>query len=287
MELRPLGTTGLHVSALGLGTVKLGRNTGVKYPGGAFPLPTDEQAATLLRTAADLGITLLDTAPAYGTSEERLGAIMAANNWFGGRGRWVVSTKAGEEFDNATGESHFDFSPAHIRASVERSLTRLRIDTLDIVLLHSDGNDQWLLAQSGAPEALHDLKARGLIRAVGASTKTVEGGLLAMRGPHACDVVMIPYSPADRDQAIVIDAAALRGVGVLIKKGLASGHVSNLLAKMPPEIRAATADPIEAAMRFSLGRKGVSSLVVGTANPEHLRANVTAATNALKSSHGL
>lgn len=281
MDLRPLGATGLRVSALGLGTVKLGRNTGVKYPGGTFPLPTDEQAAALLRTAADLGLTLLDTAPAYGTSEERLGAIMAANNWFGGRDRWIVSTKAGEEFDPATGESRFDFSPAHIRRSVERSLKRLRIDVLDIVLLHSDGNDLAVLAHSGAPEALHDLKRRGLIRAVGASTKTVDGGLLAMRGPHACDVVMIPYGPTDRDQAIVIDAAIHRGVGVLIKKGLASGHVDGLLSKMPPEIRAATSDPVEAAMRFVLSRPGVSSLVVGTMNPDHLRANAAAAARAV------
>mgnify|MGYP000297034838 CR=1 FL=1 len=277
MELRPLGRTGLGVSALGLGTVKLGRNTGVKYPGGTFALPTDEQAAMLLRTAAELGITLLDTAPAYGTSEERLGAIMGARGWLGGRDRWVVSTKVGEEFDTATGESRFDFSPEHVRMSVERSLRRLRIDTLDVVLLHSDGNDEWVLAQSGALDALRDLKARGLVRAIGASTKTVDGGLLATRSEAACDVVMVAYGPADRAQSVVIDAAMHRGVGVLIKKGLASGHVGDLFHKMPPEIRAATSDPIEAAMRFTLGRAGVSSLVVGTMNPEHLRANVAAA----------
>jgi aryl-alcohol dehydrogenase-like predicted oxidoreductase len=105
MDLRPLGASGLRVSVLGLGTVKLGRNTAVKYPGGAYELPTDEQAASLLRTAAELGITLIDTAPAYGTSEERIGGLMAANGWFGGRDRWIVSTKVGEEFDAASGES--------------------------------------------------------------------------------------------------------------------------------------------------------------------------------------
>ena len=63
MELRPLGATGLAVSPLGLGTVKFGRNAGVKYPR-PFDLPSDQQALTLLETAWELGINLLDTAPA-------------------------------------------------------------------------------------------------------------------------------------------------------------------------------------------------------------------------------
>ena len=68
MELRPLGATGLQVSPLGLGTVKFGRNQGVKYPQ-AFNLPSDREALALLELAWDLGINLLDTAPAYGESE--------------------------------------------------------------------------------------------------------------------------------------------------------------------------------------------------------------------------
>ncbi|MFW8341556.1 aldo/keto reductase, partial [Klebsiella pneumoniae] len=70
--LRPLGSTGLRVSPLGLGTVKLGRDQGVKYPNG-FRIPDDQQARELLYLARELGINLIDTAPAYGVSEERLG----------------------------------------------------------------------------------------------------------------------------------------------------------------------------------------------------------------------
>jgi len=69
---RALGATGLEVSALGLGTVKFGRNTGVKYPAG-FELPSAAEIGELLAVARDLGINLLDTAPAYGSSEERIG----------------------------------------------------------------------------------------------------------------------------------------------------------------------------------------------------------------------
>ena len=69
-----LGNTGIEVSALGLGTVKLGRNEGVKYPSG-FELPDDASVSRLLQLAADAGINLLDTAPAYGSSEERIGKL--------------------------------------------------------------------------------------------------------------------------------------------------------------------------------------------------------------------
>jgi aryl-alcohol dehydrogenase-like predicted oxidoreductase len=71
---RPLGSTGLMVSPLGLGTVKLGRDQGVKYPNG-FTIPDDQQARALLNQARGLGINLIDTAPAYGISEERCCAV--------------------------------------------------------------------------------------------------------------------------------------------------------------------------------------------------------------------
>lgn len=75
---RPLGDTGLAVSPLGLGTVKFGRDQGVKYPSG-FTIPDDREAADLLALARDLGINLIDTAPAYGRSEERLACRCAAS----------------------------------------------------------------------------------------------------------------------------------------------------------------------------------------------------------------
>ncbi|WP_256659976.1 aldo/keto reductase, partial [Pseudomonas sp. LS-2] len=67
---RPLGNLGIEVSPIGLGTVKLGRDQGVKYPNG-FTIPDDNEAQMLLKQARDLGINLIDTAPAYGRSEER------------------------------------------------------------------------------------------------------------------------------------------------------------------------------------------------------------------------
>ena len=69
---RQMGSTGIEVSVLGLGTVKIGRDQEVKYPSG-FTIPDDDEVRDLLALSQDLGINFIDTAPAYGNSEERLG----------------------------------------------------------------------------------------------------------------------------------------------------------------------------------------------------------------------
>ena len=258
MELRALGSTGITVSALGLGTVKFGRNQGVKYPRG-FALPSDQQIRDLLAQARELGINLLDTAPAYGSSEERLGRLLPP-----AQSHWIISTKVGETFQQ--GKSVFDFSAAATQTSVERSLRLLRRESLDLVLIHSDGDDERILQQTDCLQTLLTLKARGWIRAVGMSSKTVAGGLLA--ATH-CDVVMVTYNLLSTAELPVIRRAQQAGKGVLIKKGLLSGHLQ--------QFQTHAADPVAASMRLLLSEPGVSSVVIGTLNPGHLQANVAAA----------
>ncbi|OEC35450.1 aldo/keto reductase [Pseudomonas sp. 1D4] len=253
---RPLGDTGLRVSPLGLGTVKLGRDQGVKYPSG-FTIPDDAEARQLLALARDLGINLIDTAPAYGRSEERLGPLLR-----GQRQDWVIVSKVGEEFE--AGQSHFDFSPAHTRRSVERSLQRLETDVIDLVLVHSDGNDVAVLRDSGVYETLAELKQAGKIRAFGLSGKTVEGGLLALeRG----DCAMVTYNLNEQGERPVLDYAASHAKGLLVKKGLASGHVC-----LAPGV-----DPVRASFELIFGHPGVTSAIIGTINPLHLSHNVATA----------
>lgn len=260
MALRTLGDSGVAVSPIGLGSVKFGRNQAVKYPR-PFDLPSDRGVLGLLDLARELGVNLLDTAPAYGVAEERLGRLLR-----GRREDWVIVTKTGEAFQN--GVSRFDFSAAATRASVERSLERLNTDRLDAVLIHSDGDDERILRQEGALSALLDLKAAGLIRAIGMSTKTVAGGLLAL---EHCDLVMVTYNPLYRDELPVIRAAHAAGKGILIKKGLLSGHLDKL--EEP--------DPVSACLRFIFSEPGIGSVVVGTLNPTHLRAAAVAAQRVL------
>ena len=258
---RPLGDTGLLVSPLGLGTVKLGRDQGVKYPNG-FTIPDDNAARQLLDQARALGINLIDTAPAYGVSEQRLGPLLR-----GQRDDWVIVSKVGEEFAN--GQSSFDFSPAHTRLSLERSLRRLETDHIDLLLVHSDGNDVAILRDSGVYETLAELKRAGKIRAFGLSGKTVEGGLLALQ--HG-DCAMVTYNLAEQGEKPVLDYAAAHGKGILIKKALASGHA--LLRDGQ--------DPVQASFELLFSHPGVSSAIVGTINPQHLAANVAAAAAAIR-----
>ena len=258
---RPLGSLGLSVSPIGLGTVKLGRDQGVKYPNG-FTIPDDSEARMLLKLARDLGINLIDTAPAYGRSEERLGPLLR-----GQRQDWVIVSKVGEEFE--AGHSSHDFSAAHTRRSVERSLMRLETDFIDLVLVHSDGNDLHVLNECEAYETLADLKREGKIRGYGFSGKTVEGGLRALEDG---DCAMVTYNLNERGEEPVLDYAALHGKAILIKKALASGHVC-----LSPGV-----DPVQASFKLLFEHPGVTGAIVGTINPLHLAHNVATAAAVLR-----
>ena len=252
MEMRPLGSTGIGVSVLGLGTVKLGRNEQVKYPAG-FEIPDDSTVTEILELAWSLGINFIDTAPAYGTSEQRLGQLLP------NRHDWVIETKVGEIFEN--GQSRFDFSAAHTRQSVENSLRALQRDVLDVVLVHSSGDDMEIINNEEALGELEKLKQQGLIKAFGMSSKTVEGGLWVV---EHCDVVMATSNLEYNDELPVFNRAKELNKGVVVKKGLLSGHAD----------AASGGSGIEKAFEHVLSQPGMSSMIVGTINQDHLRHNV-------------
>ena len=243
MLTRPLGRTGLQVPLLGLGTVKFGRTAKVSYAR-PYHLPSDAQVADLLALAKSLGVTLLDTAPAYGSSEQRIGEAIA-----GARTDWLLCTKTGEEFDGV--RSRYDFSENHTLRSVERSLRRLRTDFLDIVLVHTDGRQVADIEKAGAFRALRRLQREGVVRTVGFSAKGLDDGQTAL--PES-DVLMCDA----RAPSLLAGAA---DAGVLVKKPLAGGFHS------APHTLVQTA-----------ALAGVSCVVVGTINVEHLAANAAALT---------
>jgi aryl-alcohol dehydrogenase-like predicted oxidoreductase len=247
MEKTELGKTGIKVSRLGLGTVKFGRNEAVKYPE-QFELPDHKHISDLVGYAKDLGINMLDTAPAYGISEERLGRLLK-----GQRQDWVIVSKAGEEFEK--GMSIYDFTPEHFEESLTRSLQRLQTDYLDVLLIHSNGKDLDILSNDKLIQKLQDFKKRGLVKAVGASTKTVDGGIKAL---ELLDVAMTIYEPAEQP---VMDYAADKRKGILLKKILASGHNTN----------------IQMAMDFAFAHPATSAVIVGTLQQAHLLQNYQAA----------
>ena len=249
---RVLGQTGINISCIGLGTTKFGRNQEGKSPSG-FSLPEDKEISALLDRAQSLGINLIDTSPAYGSSEQRLGRLMR------NRDDWVICTKVGEEF--LGGKSFYDFSSGYVQKSIERSLRDMQTDYLDVVLVHSNGRDAHILDSTDCLPALLKLKEKGLIKAIGMSTKTVDGGLKAV---EISDVVMVTYNPSSTANEVVINRAEKLEKGVLIKKALNSGHVND------------TAMSVDDCIRFALHPNGVSSVILGTINEAHLRQNAAA-----------
>jgi aryl-alcohol dehydrogenase-like predicted oxidoreductase len=139
-----------------------------------------------------------------------------------------------------------------------------------------------IMEQMGTLEVLAQLRREGLLRAFGISTKTVEGGLAAAR---CCDVVMLTYNTQQREALPVLDACASRGCGVLVKKAFGNGHLlapagtGSADAAPAPQIQR---DPLQATMDLLLEHPGTGAAVVGTINPTHLQANVTAARLALE-----
>lgn len=259
-----IAETGLAVSPLGLGTVKLGRTAGVKYPD-SFKIPDDVQTLKLLSEASELGINLIDTAPSYGNSEQRLGQLLPKLNR-----EWVIATKVGELFNADLAQSHYNFTAEFIKQSVVQSLKNLRRDVLDIVLIHSDGNDQHIIQHLGVLEILNDLKQQGLIRATGMSTKTVNGGLLAIQ---QSDIAMVMHNSGYQDEQAVLDQAATSNKAVFIKKALNSGHLAS---------SSSVADPVQASFDTIYQNPAVTSIVIGTITPSHLTSNVSKAVKALE-----
>ena len=141
MKTRTLGSSGLEVSALGLGCMGLSHGYGP---------PTDRaQAIALLRAAVDLGVTLFDTAEVYGpfTNEDLVGEALEPV-----RDRVVIATKFGF---NVGGEG-LDSRPAHIREVVEASLKRLRTDRIDLLYQHRVDPDVPIEDVAGTVKALID-----------------------------------------------------------------------------------------------------------------------------------
>jgi aryl-alcohol dehydrogenase-like predicted oxidoreductase len=169
MQTRALGRSGLEVSAIGLGCM------GLSY---GYGPPTDRATAiALLRGAVDRGVTLFDTAEAYGpfANEELLGEAFAPI-----RDQVVLATKFGFR-DGKAGEG-LDSRPAHIREVVEASLARLNTDRIDLLYQHRVDPEVPIEDVAGTVKELID---EGKVRHFGLS----EAGVRTIRRAHAVQPV--------------------------------------------------------------------------------------------------
>jgi aryl-alcohol dehydrogenase-like predicted oxidoreductase len=268
VEQRPFGGTGLSVSVVGLGAGQVGEAD-----------VTEAEAATLLNAALDLGVTLVDTALSYGTSEERIGRHLRRR-----RGEFVLSSKGGSGVPG-----HPDWSPSSVRASIEQTLRRTRSERIDVFYLHSCSLE--VLRRGDLQEALDGAAADGLIGIAGYSGDNEALAYAAGSGRFG----------AIECSVNVVDQWNLRHVvgrvpelGVIAKRPIANapwrfaerptGHYAELywerlreLALDPAELGPEELGWAELALRFSAYAPGVHTAIVGTASAAHLERNVAAA----------
>jgi aryl-alcohol dehydrogenase-like predicted oxidoreductase len=181
MLARTLGRSGIRVSAVGLGTARMG---GLGWQQDDLTAGYDrgqvDAAIRAIHRALDLGISFFDTADVYGCghSERVLGQALA-----GRRHQVVIATKFGETFDpqscRATQEEP---SPAHIRRACEASLRRLNTDYVDLYLFHLRDYDLGLAAE--VRQTLETLATEGKIRCYGWSTDDPERARFFAQGAH-------------------------------------------------------------------------------------------------------
>jgi aryl-alcohol dehydrogenase-like predicted oxidoreductase len=282
---RPLGRTKTDVTILGYGAMELrGAPRG--------PEIADQDAGRLLNAVLDGGINLIDTSPDYGRSEELIGRYLGHR-----RDEFFLASKCGcllEVPADAPPPYPHDYSPGNVRAVVERSLRRLGTDQLDLVQVHMSPS-RATLERNHTVETLQELRDEGKVQFIGMS------GILPDLPDHLAmnvfDAFQIPYSAVQRDHENLIAEAAEAGAGTLIRGGAARGAASEEknwrtgpLTQEPglgqrnwetSGIEDLLADAgmstMEFVLRFTLSHPGVSTTIVGTANPAHLATNIATA----------
>lgn len=215
MEYRILGSTGLRVSVVGIGTWQLGGEWGHDY--------LQAEADAIFDKGAELGINLIDTAECYGDhlSERLIGDYLSRHE----RSQWVIATKFGHRFNSFLNRTD-DFSVNSVREQLEASLKSLRVDTIDIYQFHS-GVDA-LFQSEELWTMLAGQKRAGKIRHFGISILGKGSELQAREAMSVgAEVLQVIYNRLDRrPEQTVFPHAQMNNLGILARVPLASGLLS-------------------------------------------------------------
>lgn len=295
MRKRLLGSTGIEVTEIGFGASGFWGDR----------LFNERDALQVLRTAMEEGIRFVDTGANYSgfNAEPRLGKCLKQLFSEVPRDQWVLSSKggtlsaAGSPMRLLTREKK-DFSPQHIRQSINESIKRLGCGYLDIFFLHGftqqDAADELLTS-------LEKLKRDGVIRAIGVNTHTpADMSYIASRN-DVFDVGLIDYNLIARDREPYIDEMRNAGLGVIAGTVLAQGHLLPNSKHRPTSVRGAwywaranlkpsaralqrackhakqellkrtDLTPAQQCFEFVLENPAISSAIFGTTRPEHIR----------------
>lgn len=298
MQYRTLGRTDLKVSAVSLGAWEIGGAVTLKFDGlGKIPhgwgATDDDASIALIHNCREAGVNLIDTAPIYGNghSEEVIGRALE-----GSRDEWIVCTKGGH---GATkGHAWTDFSKDKLLWQIDRSLKRLKMDHVDVYLLHGPSADD--IERGECLEAMEIMRQQGKIRFAGVSIGPNEMGVdLIKRG--AVDVLQQAISiigPGAADA--LLPAAVEHNVGIVARGAFGAGFLPGTLrpdaefAKddrrswQQLESKRATAAKAEAlraltgperslaqlAVQYVLQLPGVSNVIAGTSKWAHMQENI-------------
>ena len=292
-----LGATAVEATRLGLGTAALGN---------LFASVSDADARATVERAWELGVRHVDTAPLYGhgLAERRLGEALAGKP----RGELTLATKVGRLLradappdpalthlfkDGGGLNPVFDFSRDGVLRSIEESLERLGLERVDIVHLH-DPYDHWEEALGSAYPALDELRAEGVVGAVGVGIGDV--GLLARCAREAdfdCFLLATRYTLLVHDELTdLLSVCEERGVSLIVggvyNSGILAGPTADATfdyAQAPPEsiARARRLDAVcarhgvplkAAAIQFPLGSPVVASVLSGSRSVAEIEENV-------------
>ncbi|MBI4553241.1 MAG: aldo/keto reductase [Candidatus Latescibacteria bacterium] len=251
MERRRLGRTGLQVSAIGFGGARLD-----EHP--------DLAMATVHR-ALDRGINFIDTARAYGGSEEHLGNALR-----GRRAQSILATKALIEDPDTTLQS------------LETSLPLLGTDAVDLFYAHACDNEErfaWTMRPGGALASLEQARARGLTRFIGISFnhflpfqdgRSGVDRMKALIETDTFDVIQVPFSliRIERVEQEVLPMAAARDIGVVINFPTADGLLTREWGVFRPMFEPYVATPCQAALLYLLLYPEVTCVLSGMSTPD-------------------
>jgi aryl-alcohol dehydrogenase-like predicted oxidoreductase len=291
MQKRKLGKSNLEVSALGLGCM------GMSF--GYGPAGDKQEMISLLRSAAERGVTFFDTAEAYGpfTNEELVGEALAPF-----RDQVVIATKFGFTFE-PDGRRGLDSRPAHIKEVAEASLKRLKVDVIDLFYQHRvDPN----VPIEDAAGAVKDLIHEGKVKHFGLS----EAGVQTIRRAHAVQAVTALQSEYSlwwrAPEAEVLPTLEELGIGFVpfspLGKGFLTGKIDenttfdssdfrNIVPRFTPEARRANqalvdllrkigeekkATPAQIALAWLLAQKPWIVPIPGTTKLGRLEENIGA-----------
>ncbi len=263
MEEREFGKTGLKVSVLGFGAGEIGD---AKVP--------DKEIEELLNRILDAGVSLIDTARAYGLSEDRIGRMLSHR-----RKEFVLSTKVGYGIAGTT-----DWTYDCVRAGIDEALRLLRTDYIDVVHLHSC--PLRTLQEGGPLRALEEAVQQGKIRVAAYSGENEALEWAVQSGRFGS----VQHSVSISDQRAMdkmLPQSRAKGLGVIAKRPVANAPWrfadcprGNYAEEYWWRWKTMDLDPRglewhELALRFSAFTEGVHSCVVGTRNLAHVLENIT------------